>query len=125
MNQILQLSKELFIAKLFVFAIVYALLEVIIYKRGFRSKHTLFSHFGIYHLILLLLFITVSLPKVQFIPLMLLTEDMFYFLFDADKKLNKDSWVNFHLGGFNLLGQWIPNSYLLAVVIYIFLEILI
>ena len=46
---------------------------------------------------------------------MILLEDIAYFSFHPDKTLEEDSWVNFGLGGFRIIGKWIPWTYIILV----------
>jgi len=104
---------SILLIKIVLFSIAYGWVEQRVNKLGFRAKLSIFDHFGLYHVGVLMLFIIVSYPELWVIPGMILLEDIMFFVFYKGKKLDEDSWVNWNLGGFRIFGQWIPTFYIL------------
>ena len=122
--------RELFFNELFfkviAFAIVYGWLEQRIKRQGFTTTGPrFFDYFSYYHVSLLVIFIIVAWPEMKYLPLMVLIEDVSFFLFYPGKKVHKGSWVNFNLGGIQLTNKWwLPLTYVLLFAAYVVLEIL-
>ena len=111
------------------FAIVYGILEARVYQGGFKTRgEKLLGFFSTYHSLMFLTFLIAMRENWFYLPIMFVVEDISYFIAHSEQSLNKDSWVNFGLGGTRLFGQWIPLSYmvgvLLSVVTYFIAKIL-
>jgi len=110
--------------KYLILAFWYGFLEAIIYKNGFRSgKKIIFGKFAVYHLALLIGALILLGSKWKYLPLMILIEDISFFLY-SPKTLNETSWINLWFGGFRILGRWIPFTYIILIGMYLFLETL-
>ena len=110
---------------LMLWSIQYGLLEQWIKRQGFRTRSKkILKYFSIYHLMLLgLFFMTIGIAgfkgNIKYLPLMILVEDISYFSFHPDQTLEEDSWVNFGLGGFRIIGKWIPWTYIILVGLFV------
>lgn len=104
------------------FAVIYGWMEQYLFRQGVVLDKSILNQFSWYHLGLGALFIIVCLPGIQLLPLMVLLEDITFFLFHPTASLNPDSWVNWIFGGFYLFGEWIPGVYLILILLYISAE---
>ena len=106
---------------LMLWSIQYGLLEQWIKRQGFRTRSKkILKYFSIYHLMMFGLFLmTIGIAgfkgNIKCLPLMILVEDISYFTFHPNQILEEDSWVNFGLGGFRIIGKWIPWTYIILV----------
>ena len=99
---------------LMLWSVQYGLIEQWIYRQGFKTrKEKILKYFSVYHLMMLGLFlVTIGIAgfvgNIKYFPIMILVEDLSYFFFHPGQELKEESWVNFGLGGFRIMGKWIP-----------------
>mgnify|MGYP006278282533 CR=1 FL=1 len=106
------------------FAVTFGLVEQYIFRMGFTPRKNFLRYFDrIYHPGILVLLILVVYPFLQLLPLLVVIEDISFFLFHPEARLRRSSWINLNLGGFSLFGQWIPTVYLLLIGGYALLEV--
>jgi len=109
---------------LMLWSVQYGLVEQWIYRQGFRTrKWKILKYFSVYHLMMLGLFISTIgiagfMNNIKYLPIMILVEDMAYFFFHPEQRLEEKSWVNFGLGGFRIRGRWIPLTYVILVGVF-------
>ena len=110
---------------LMLWSIQYGLLEQWIKRQGFRTRSKkILKYFSIYHLMMLGLFlITIGIAgfkgNIKYLTIMILLEDIAYFSFHPNQTLKEDSWVNFGIGGFRIIGKWIPWTYIILVGLFV------
>ena len=101
-----------------IFSILYGIWEQWRVRKGWRSgKKILFDHFSWYHIKMGALFLLVTFIldcNWWMFPLMILVEDITFFVF-GPIKLNKDSWVVWELGGIDFKIFYLPYMYLILV----------
>ena len=93
--------------------------EATVYDNGYKGGHIEYHIFTILFFALLLTpFFILDPITLKFIPLLPVIQDGSFFIYSV-KKLNHESWSNFRLGGNSILGQWIPNTYVIGIVSFI------
>ena len=79
----------------------------------------IFGHFSKYHFYMLLIFLIMAYPGLEYLPLMILLEDISYRI--AKRQwVQKGDWVAWKFGGLSL-GIYIPTTYILLLVFTIIL----
>ncbi len=126
---------------LIVFAIIYGIAEGKAAQYGWTSGNKwILSHFSFYHVVMFIVFATFNYlvagwQGLIFLPMSFLVQDIFFFVANNDKMLDENSWVNWGLSGFYLkvriwlyglnfhiyYKQWIPNMYIVLIVLYLIL----
>lgn len=100
-------------------AVLYAWIEMHLFSQGASAgDYIFFGQFALYHFFMLGLFTVVAFPQLRHIWLMILVEDISYHIFKGSGP-GPDSWVNWILGGFWAGSLWIPNTYLLLLIIIV------
>jgi len=110
-------------------AVIYGWIEANIYKVGWSSPPPHIYGLSIkYHGGLFALMAGVYVASVGFsphglwaVPLWLMTEDIFYYVFNSGDWTNEPDWNSFGLGGIRVLGLFVPNTYLILTVLSIIL----
>lgn len=101
------------------FAVTYGIMEARIYTGGFKTRgDRLLGFFSKYHILMFLIFLIAMRENWYLLPIMFVVEDLTYFIAHPRQYLNKNSWVNFGLGGCRIFGQWIPVSYLVGLGVF-------
>ena len=119
-------TKALYYAFLFLVCISYGYLEYEILSQnplGTTGSKVIFGHFSIYHGLMSILFLSISMVSSVFqntfngwtnLPWMILLEDMSYRL-AAKEMPTDDSWVTWGIGGIDLWIIYIPFTYLILI----------
>ncbi len=78
----------------------------------------IFGQFSKYHLFMLAIFITVSLPLINLwiVPIMLLIEDISY-RFAKGVWVQPGNWVTWKFGGVHLAGIYFPGTYFILIAV--------
>ncbi|KAA3612019.1 MAG: hypothetical protein D8M58_19930 [Calditrichaeota bacterium] len=108
---------------LYIFPVLYGYIEQRLLKGECctSGKKWIFGHFATYHVVMLSTFVNVIyLAGEEFyhLPLLLLMEDISFYLFRKDWP-NKKSWVSWGLGGFKIFSLFIPTTYILLVIVFL------
>lgn len=115
------------IIKLMLFAILYGIGEQYAVRKGWKSgKKIIFNQFSWYHFVMGLLFVGVILlvnGDYWHFPLMVLIEDITFFLF-SPLKLNRDSWITWGLGGIDFGWVFIPTVYICLIIIIVLFKLI-
>lgn len=100
---------------LIMFAILYGGLEAFIHKHNYSDPtYEFFGKFSWYHLMMLGLFILVAHPYWQLIPIALVIEDIFFFLW-IKKKITEQSWIATMFGSIKIGKKFIlPIAYIVG-----------
>ena len=108
-------------------AFIFGLIEQFNMKHGLYIGKPNFGPFKLeYHGLLLLIALLNCYAAGGLVALKLVAgwawfEDMGFFAGNKILPLNKDRWINFGMGGFNIpiINQWVPYTYLLLAALFI------
>jgi hypothetical protein len=101
------------------FSICYGALEAWIYDHGYEGGFYIHKKIKIsqYHIRAVILFVIAFYDSWWLLPLMAPIQDSSFYAFSKEELDHKD-WVNFKFGG-NKIGKiWIPNTYIIYILIF-------
>lgn len=106
-------------------AMWHGMAEAIVYDGGYKGGNINYQVLTIVMFLFAVIpFLFINIYWYRFIFLMPSIQDGAFFLI-SEKVLDHKSWSNFRLGGNSILGQWVPNTYIYSIGLYVLLEFLI